>query len=266
MQINASTPSLLSYSQNLASSQKAMQQLATGKKINSAADDPAVLAILSGMQGQVGGLDQASDNTRNSISLLNTAEGAMGDSSSILQDMRTLTVQAGNGTLTDGDRAAIQQQMNQLSAQLDTNARSTQFNGINTNDGSLTNFVTQTGANSGQTVTTSISDTSAAALGINNDVSTQAAATNSLGTIDNGLQQISSDRTELGAVTSSLQFSADNTNQSSINLQSAASTMGDADIAKEASLFSASSIKLYASVMVLAKQMNQQKGIISLLA
>lgn len=243
-----------------------MQHLATGKKINTAADDPAVLAIISAMQGQTSGLDQAYSNTEDSMSLLNTAAGAMGDSTDILQDMRTLSVQAGDGTLTDSDRTAIQQQMNQLSAQLDDNARYTQFNGINTNDGSLTNFVTQTGANQGQTMTTSIGDTSAAALGINTNVSTQAAAMNSLGTIDNGLQQITSEQADIGAVTNGMQFSADNVNQSSINLQSAASGMGDADIAQEASLFNNSDIKLYASIMVLSKQMNQQKGILSLLA
>ena len=266
MQINSYSPSLSSYNQNLASSQKAMQHLATGKKINTAADNPAVLAIITAMQGQVSGLDQAYSNTQDSMSLLNTAEGAMDDSTSVLQDMRTLSVQAANGTLTDSDRADIQLQMDQLSAQLDTNAKNTQFNGMNTNDGSLNNFVTQTGANAGQTVTTSIGDTSVAALGINTNVSTQAAAMNSLGTIDNGLQQITSDRTDLGAVTNSMQFLADNTNQSSINLQSAASGMGDTDIAAETSLFNNSNIKLYASIMVLSKQLNQQKGTLSLLA
>lgn len=244
-----------------------MQQISSGKKINSAADNPAVLAILSQMQGQIGGLDQAYSNTQQSISLLNTAEGAMADSTDVIQSMRDLAVQAGDGTLTDQDRIAIQQQMNQYASQLNNNANYTQYNGINTNDGSLNNFTTQVGANSGQTTITSIGDASTAALGINTDVSTQAAAANSLETIDNALQQISSERSNIGAVTNGLEMSNNNTNQSVTNLQSAASGMGDADLAFQVSLFSQSNIQSYVSMMILSKQMqNQKQNAISLFA
>jgi flagellin len=267
MQINSSSSTISSYNQSLMNGQKAMQQISSGKKINSAADDPAVLAILSQMQGQIGGLDQAYSNTQQSIALMNTAEGAMSDSTDIIQSMRDLAVQAADGTLTDQDRGAIKQQMNQYASQLNNNANYTQFNGINTNNGSLNNFITQVGANSGQTTSTSIGDTSLAALGINTNVSTQAAASSSIGTIDNGLQQISSERANIGAVTTGLEMSSNNTNQSSTNLQSAASGMGDADLAYQASLFGQSNIQSYVSMMILSKQMqNQKQNAISLLA
>jgi flagellin len=267
MQINSFSSTISSYNQSLMNGQKAMQQISSGKKINSAADDPAVLAILSQMQGQIAGLDQADSNTQQSIDLMNTAEGAMSDSTDIIQSMRDLAVQAGDGTLTDQDRSAIQQQMNQYAAQLDNNANYTQYNGINTNDGSLTNFTTQVGANSGQTTSASIGDTSSTALGIDTNVSTQAAALNSLQTIDNGLQQVSSARADIGAVTNGLETSGINTSQSSTNLQSAASGMGDADLAYQASLFSQSNIQSYVSMMILSKQMqNQKQNTISLFA
>lgn len=267
MQINSYSSTTSYYNQNLANSQKALHQIASGKKINNAADDPAVLAILSKMQGQISGLDQASSNTQDSISLLNTAEGAMSNSTDIIQSMRSLAVQSANGTLTDQDRTAIQQQMDQYSAQLNQNAAYTQYNGMNTNNGSLNNFVTQVGANSGQNTTTSIGNTSTAALGINTDVSTQSAASSSLGTIDNGLNQITSARAAIGTTTNGLERSSDNANQASVNQQTAASGMGDSDIAKQVSLFSQSNIQSYISMMILSKQIhNQQQSGISLLA
>jgi len=265
MQISAYS-SLNSYNQNQANNQKSMQHIASGQKVDKSADNAAAVAIIQGMYGQINGLNQAVDNTQDSISLLNTAEGAMDDSTNVIQDMRQLSVQAGDGILTDQDRGFIQQQMNQLNDQLNSNATNTEFNGIKTNDGSLTNFVTQIGANSGQTMTTSIADVSSAALGINTDVSTQAAAQISLQSLDNGLQQITSDRVQLGAVTNALGASSENASESAVNLQSAESNIGDTDIAQEANLFSSSNLQSYVNMMVLSKQMDYQKNTLSLLA
>jgi len=267
MQINSYSASSSYQSQNVMNSQKTMQHIASGKSINSAADNPAAIAILSGMQSQTRGLDQAYQNTQNSMSLLNTSEGAMGDSAEIIQSMRELSLQAANGTLTDKDRSFIQEEMNQLSSQLDYNAKNTQFNGIHTNDGSLTNFTTQVGANSGQVVATSIGGVSTNDLGISIDVSTQRAAENSLASIDSGLQQISTARSDIGAVTNGLEFSSSNVERSSANVQSATSRIGDSNIASEASLFSQSNLQSYISMMMLSKQMqNQQKNALSILA
>lgn len=267
MQINSFSTSVSSYNQNLTNSQKAAQQIATGKKINSAADDPAVLAIISGMQGQISGSDQAYRNTQDSISLLNTADGAASNSSDVIQSMRTLSVQAANGTLTDTDRSIIQQQMNQYSAQLDSIAQNAQFNTIYTSDGTLGNFVTQVGANSGQTAAMTIGNISAAALGMNVDVATQASASSSIEAADSALQGVSTLQGNIGAVTNGLQASGRNVSQSSTNLKAAASSLGDSDIASQSTLFNQSKIQSYVSMMLLTQQMqNQRQGTISLLA
>lgn len=266
MRINSYTPSLSSYYKSLADQQKNTEHIASGKKVNSAADNAAAMAIIQGMYGQVNGLDQAVRNIQDSVSLLNTAEGAMSDSADIAQRMRELSLQASNGALTDEDRSYIQQEMNQLGSQLNANANNTEFNTIKTNDGSLQGFTTQVGANGGQTTVTSIGSTTTAALGIDTNVSTQAAAQNSLSTIDSGLQKITSERTAIGATVNAMGYTSDAVTQSAENLTYSASVMGDTDIAKEYSLFQQNGIKLYTSIMAMSKTMNQRESILSLLA
>jgi flagellin len=266
MRIGTTTPSYSSYYQSIDKQQKAMLRIATSQRINSAADDAAALAISEGMRGQISGLNQAASNTQNSVSLLNTAEGAMNNSTDVVQRMRQLDIQASNGIYTDGDRAAMQAEMNQLSAQLDTNANNTEFNTLKTNNGSLNNFITQVGANSGQNVSLSIANTSYTALGINNDVSTQSAASSNLQSIDGGLESLTSSRAQVGAITNRLTSSGENATQSAINLQSAESTIRDSDIARQTSLFQQSNVGMYAAMMSLAKSMNAQQSTLSLLA
>jgi flagellin len=265
MNINSYTPSTSSYYKNYAEQQKHTQNIASGKKVNSAADNAAALAIIQGMYGQINGDNQAARNIQDSVSLLNTAEGAMNDSTDVAQRMRELSLQAANGTLTDQDRSYIQQEMNQLGAQLNANANNTEFNTIKTNDGSLTNFTTQVGANSGQTAVTSIGSTTTAALGISADVSTQSAAASSLSTIDSGIASITSARTAIGATVNALGYTSGSVTQAAESLTSAASVMGDADIASELSLFKQSGIKLYTNLMALSKSMNQRESVLSLL-
>ena len=267
MQINSYSTATNYYKTNMLNSQKSMQHLASAKSINNAADNPAAIAILAGMQGQTNGLSQAYQNTRNSQSMFVASDGAMGDSAEVVQSMRTLSLQAANGTLTDEDRSFIQQEMNQLSSQVDYNANNTQFNGIYTNNGSLNNFVTQVGANSGQNIATSIGGVSSQNLGINTDVSTQQGAEVSIGGIDGAQQQLSTARSQVGSVTNGLEVSSSNVSQSSTNLQSAASRIGDSDMAREASLFNKTNVQSYASMMMLVKQMqNQKSNSLSLLA
>ncbi|HWR41220.1 MAG TPA: flagellin [Patescibacteria group bacterium] len=265
MQIDNSGLLLSSYRENLAAMNKAQERIASGKKVNSAADNPAALVILQGMTSQINGLDQAYENTQNAISLLNTAEGGMSGSTDVLQRMRELNLQASNGVLTDEDRSYIQQEMNQLGAQLDSTAAATQFNGSSLLDGSLSGMVVQSGANQGQNLLAAIGNMSSAALGINADVSTQSAAAAGLESVDAGLQQVSSARSGVGALTNSLGFAADNAQQTSANLQAAASQLGDADIAAEATQYQQAKIQLYATVMMMSKTMDQQKNSLSLL-
>ncbi|MDU2064976.1 MAG: hypothetical protein E6713_09035 [Sporomusaceae bacterium] len=247
-------------------SQKAAQQVATGKKVNQAADNPAVLAILSKMAGQISGYSQGVANSQSSADLLNTAEGSMGNSSDVMQRMRQLSVQAANGTLTDEDRSMIQQEMGQLSAQVDMNAGQTQYNTIYTNNG-MSERVAQTGANAGQNQTYSLSDASTAALGIQSvDVSTQSGANDAIAALDKGLSQLSSSRAYAGTMINSLHRSADNSAQMAANQQSSASSMGDSDVANAYSLFQQSNLKMYVNMMMLPKQWQQQQNAFSILA
>ncbi len=266
MKVNPYASTYSAYSNNLSSIKKAVENIATGKKVNSAADNAAAMAIIAGMYGQVGGLDQATENIQDSVSLLNTAEGAMGDSTDIIQRMRELGVQSANGTLTAEDRSYLQGEMDQLSSQLDAIAGNTQFNGIKTNDGSLTAFTTQVGANAGDSVVTSIGNTAAATLGINTDISTPAAAENSLATIDQALQNISSARSSVGATVNGLTHTRETAMVAAENLTAAQSVLEDSDIAKAASLLQQSNIKLYADMMAMSKAKEQEKGVLSILA
>lgn len=155
---------------NLANAQSeiglAMQRLSSGLRINSAVDDPAGLAISGKMQMQIAGLDQAVANGQAGIAMLQTADGALSQSQAIVQQMRSLAVEAANGTLTPTDRQAIQLEVNQLAQQLTNIAKQTQFNQQNLLDGSLQNLTLQVGANAGQTIAFSIGAMDANSLGL----------------------------------------------------------------------------------------------------
>lgn len=266
MQIGAYSSSVSCYNQSISNTQKAMLKIATAQKINSAADDSANLAISQLMQGQINGLAQAYDNTGNAVSMLNTADSAMSNSTDVMQQMRQLSVEAANGTLTDADRASIQQEMSQLQAQVDTTANNTQFNTIQTNNGTL-DAVIQTGANSGQTANISIASTTSSALGINNpDVSTQAAAENTIGSMDNALGQISSTRGQVGVLTNGLNYTGEDLSNTAVNLQVANSNYTDTDMASAITSLNQSKIQSYINMMALKTSFGQQQGTLSLLA
>ena len=149
---------------NNAQSQKAMEQLSSGKKINSAADNAAGLSISEKMKSQIRGLEQATLNTEHGIELIKTSDGAMGEINSSLQRMRELSVQAVNETNTDEDRKSIQTEMSQLSKQIDSVSKNTEFNTIKTIDGSLRNISPTSAVETGKAVSSLISihdDTSA---------------------------------------------------------------------------------------------------------
>lgn len=138
-------------------SQKAMNKLSSGKRITQAADDAAGLAISEKMKAQIRGLDQANLNTEQGIDLIKTSDGAMGEIQSSLQRMRELSVQAANETLTDDDRKVIQAEFTQLSKQIDSTSKTTEFNTIKTIDGSLRNIPPKSAVETGNSVSTPIS-------------------------------------------------------------------------------------------------------------
>ena len=131
---------------------QAMERLSTGKKINSAKDDAAGLAITNRMTSQIRGIAKAINNTNDAISMSQTAEGALGNVSDILQRMRELSVQASSGTMNDSDRSSLQLEVSQLKTQIDQIATTTNHNNIKLLDGSAKNITIQTGVNAGDTI------------------------------------------------------------------------------------------------------------------
>ncbi|MDO8699397.1 MAG: flagellin [Rhodoferax sp.] len=158
-------------SSSQASLQTSMQRLSSGLRINSAKDDAAGLAISDRMTSQIRGLNQASRNANDGISLAQTAEGAMGSISTNLQRIRELAVQSANGTNSASDRAALQQEVAQLKSEIGRVASQTQFNGLNLLDGSFTTQQFQVGANANQTIGVSVASALATDMG-NNKVMT----------------------------------------------------------------------------------------------
>ena len=150
-----SLQSQLNLTMNQASLSTSMQRLSSGLRINSAKDDAAGLAIADRMTAQINGLDQASRNANDGISLAQTAEGGLGSITNDLQRMRELAVQSANSTNSATDRASLQQEVTQLQSEINRVATQTQFNGINLLDGTFTNAQFQVGANAGQTITIS---------------------------------------------------------------------------------------------------------------
>lgn len=167
MRINTNVAAL-NAQRNLAGSEVSMrtslERLSSGLRINRAADDAAGLSISEKLRGQVRGLNQAVSNAQDTINLIGTAEGAMNESTAIIQRMRELAVQSANDTNTDLDRAAIQDEVTALKSELNRIASTTQYNGKNLLDGSF-NGTFQIGANAGQTVSASIDDMAATSLG-----------------------------------------------------------------------------------------------------
>jgi flagellin len=172
----------LNAQRNLGTSQsalsKSMQRLSSGLRINSAKDDAAGLAISDRMTAQIRGLNQASRNANDGISMAQTAEGALQESTNLLQRMRELAVQSANDTNTASDRASLQAEVSQLVKEYDRIATQTQFNGQSILDGTQSNAVFQVGANANQTINISISDIRSSVMGNQTVEATLAGPTN----------------------------------------------------------------------------------------
>ncbi|AEP88451.1 flagellin [Bacillus sp. A053] len=262
-------------SSNNGAAQKNMEKLSSGLRINRAGDDAAGLAISEKMRGQIRGLDMASKNSQDGISLIQTAEGALTETHSILQRVRELTVQAGNTGTQDAttDLQAIQDEIDNLLDEVDGISQRTAFNGKNLLDGTETNgFTFQIGANKGQQLTVSIGDMSTAATGLDMlkadyKVTTATAAnTDALLTkVDSAINKVSSERGKLGAVQNRLEHTINNLGASSENLTAAESRIRDVDMAKEMSEFTKNNILSQASQAMLAQANQQPQNVLQLL-
>lgn len=244
----------LGKSQNLLA--KAMQRLSSGLRINSAKDDAAGLGISDRMTSQIRGLNQAARNANDGISLAQTAEGALQESTNILQRMRELAVQSSNGTNSEADRTSLQAEVTQLINELDRIASDTKFNGIPLFDG-LFDATFQVGADANQTITFSIDAADSSALGVNaTNISTVEDAQTAIGDVDAAIVAIDTIRGTLGAVQNRFEYTIANLQNVSENLSASRSRILDADIAQETSEMTKNNILQQAGISILA-QANQ---------
>ena len=236
---------------------KSTEKLSSGYRINRAADDAAGLSISEKMRGQIRGLNQASDNAQNGVSLIQTAEGALNETHAILQRMRELAVQGANDTNVTKDRQAINAEMKQLTAEIGRIGSTTEFNTMKlfseTSGIAATSKALQVGANEDQTIKFQLAGLSTAdgsnveikVGGLNATPSTVtlsagvfSCATNAsygdaITTIDSAIELISRSRSDLGALQNRLEHTIANADNTSENLQSAESRIRDVDMADE---------------------------------
>jgi len=258
---------------NNVNSGKSMEKLSSGLRINRAGDDAAGLAISEKMRGQVRGLDQASRNSQDAISMIQTAEGALNETHSILQRMRELTVQAGNDTNTVDDRGEIKLELTELTNEIDRIAGQTEFNTqklLNGTGGTAGKFTFQIGANKDQKLDLTFADMTAATLGVDaanvaDVVDTAANATVAIKTVDDAIKLVSDERAKLGANQNRLEHTINNLNTSSENLSAAESRVRDVDMAKEMMNFSKNNILSQAAQAMLAQANQQPQGVLQLL-
>ena len=245
---------------------KSTEKLSSGYRINRAADDAAGLSISEKMRGQIRGLDQASTNAQDGISLIQTAEGALNETHAILQRMRELAVQSANDTNVDKDREAIQEEIDQLASEIDRIATTTQFNTMNLLEGSFTGKNLHIGANKDQNMQINIDSMKAANLTVNAlDLQTQSGANSAIKTVDTALEAVSKQRSELGAIQNRLEHTIANLDTSAENLQSAESRIRDVDMANEMVVFSKNNILQQAAQSMLAQANQSTQGVLSLL-
>ena len=234
---------------------KSLEKLSSGYRINRAADDAAGLVISEKMRGQISGLRQASRNAQDGISLIQTAEGALNETHSILQRIRELAVEASSSTTATEDRDAIQGEVDSLISEIGRIAGSTKFNGTVLLDGTFAATIL-IGANSStvESLNFSIADMTATGVGVLAlDVSSVSAAQASLTTIDSGLNTVSESRADMGAQQNRLEHTINNLNTAAENLSAAESRIRDVDMALEMATFTRHQILLQAGTAMLAQ-------------
>lgn len=254
---------------NNTASSKSLEKLSSGLRINRAGDDAAGLAISEKMRGQIRGLDQAQRNAQDGISLIQTAEGALNETHSILQRMRELAVQSANDTnTTEEDRKALQAEFVELRNEIDRISDQTEFNTKKLLNGTTSSVTFQIGANTGQTLSVALKEMNSTALQINTiDISSGDATDISghISTIDAAINTVSDFRSNLGAIQNRLEHTINNLGTASENLTAAESRVRDVDMAKEMMEFTKNSILTQAAQAMLAQANQQPQGVLQLL-
>lgn len=266
--LNTNIPALIAQG-HLAQTQSALgtaiERLSSGKRINSAKDDPAGQAIANRMTANIRGLTQASRNTNDGISMVLTAEGALDAINDNLHRIRELSVQAVNGTNNDKDRASIQQEIEQRLEEIERISEQTHFNGINLLGNAAKSIAIQVGAHDGQTIAIDFSTVNQSSLGLDGfSVDTSDGATptaDPLKKLDDALQKVDNLRSHLGAIHNRFESVIRMNNNMVVNLSAARSRIEDADYAVEISNMLRAQVKQQIGMWALA-QANQTPNLI----
>ncbi|MBP6031196.1 MAG: flagellin FliC [Sphingobium sp.] len=257
--------------------QSSMERLSSGKRINSAKDDAAGLAIATKMTAQIRGLTAASRNANDGISLAQTAEGALGQISNIIQRVRELAVQSSNGTSTNADRSGLDNESRALLDQIDAIATKTNFNGVALLDGSAASVSIQTGTGASDTVAVGLANARVATLNIAKattqgtagtseiDLATSTNASTALATLDTALSTVAAARASLGASQNRLQVTVENISSTVTNLSEARSRIEDVDFSSETTSLAKAQILSQASTAMIAQANQAQQGVLSLI-
>ena len=252
---------------------KSTEKLSSGYRINRAADDAAGLAISEKMRAQVRGLNRASDNAQDGISLIQTAEGAMDQQHAILQRARELVVQAGNtGVLDDGktsgsgddDFQKIQDELNELQKEFTRINEQTEFNKKKLLDGTYTGQYLQVGANDDQGISVTINKTDWTAPTVTGSAAGSGSTLLKVN-IDKAIKSVTTERSKLGAIQNRLEYTVKVDDNTAENMQAAESRIRDTDMADEMTRFSKESILQQAATSMLAQANQANQGVLSLL-
>jgi len=259
---------------------RSMQRLSSGLRINSAADDPSGLAISERMRAQIRGLQMASRNAQDGISMIQTAEGALNETHAMIHRIRELVIQAGNGTLSDSDKRAIQDEIDQLLEEIGATAERAEFNGIDLLNGSQSEGAgedsglwLQLGANAGQGFRVFFGDMRASRLGLGADrgfalggVDVLSRSTDdNLAVVDQALEDVSRERGRMGAYVNRLEHTINNLETTAENLIAAESRIRDVDMAKEMMELVRNQILYEVAITVFAQAQQQAKQMLRLL-
>lgn len=249
--------------------EKSLEKLSTGKRINSASDDAAGMAISTKMNNQIKGMQQALRNTQDGQSLVQTCEGALSETNDILSRMRELTVQANNGTYTESERENIKVELTELAAQVTDIAANTKFNGQELlSSNAAGNAITlQVGANKGETLEINTTDLEQVATDLTAaiDLDDNAKIEATLDAIDTAIETVSKDRATLGATINRLDYTASNLSTSIENLSNANSRIEDTDVASEMITFTKNNILAQAGTSMLSQAMSMPQAALQLL-
>ena len=249
---------------------KSIERLSSGLRINHAADDAAGLAVSEGMRSQIRGMNVASRNAQDGISMVQVADGALGNVGDMLQRVRDLAVQASNGTLTDAQRSNLDVEVQQILTEVGKTGTDTEFNGLKILAGSVATAASavtlQVGANASQSIAFTIGTVSANDLGISGiAVSTAAAASAAIASLDAAISQVTSSRANLGAIQNRLESTISRLGVTAENVQAAESRIRDADMAQEMIQFTKNQILQQSGMAMLAQANQAPQSILSLL-